>query len=82
MCYCSCLRCHRSRLSRTELDPTSLVGQECRNNNKGLLLLLSLPEELETTTTTTTESLPVKLSGYSLYTTHCIRLQEMKEVNL
>lgn len=80
MCYCSCLRCHRSRLSRTELEPTSLAGQECRNNNnKGLLL--SLPEKLETTTTTT-ESLPVKLSGYNLYTTLCIRLQERKEVNL
>lgn len=39
VCHCLCLGCHNSRLSRTELEPTSLAREECRDN-KGLLLLL------------------------------------------
>lgn len=41
VCHCLCLGCHKSRLSRTELEPSSLVWKECRDN-KGLLLLLLL----------------------------------------
>lgn len=46
MCHYLYLRCHKSRLSRTELEPTSLVREECRDNKE---LLLLPPRVSETT---------------------------------
>lgn len=34
VCHCLYLRCHKCRLSRPELEPTSLAGEEC-GDNKG-----------------------------------------------
>ncbi|CAJ1082242.1 Hypothetical predicted protein [Xyrichtys novacula] len=69
--------CHRSRLSRTEVEPSSLEGEECSDNKGAATAATATAAPSQETTTLS----PPRLCWSNLYATCWIRPPQITQMH-